>query len=96
MTSRKNSKTTGKAGRYASEQPTGGIRKFFQRLCIYGLTLIGMLLIYFVMGGDSKKLIGVKTSDEIPAGQSDGVTHSVGKPAMDENGNPIVTPAPED
>ena len=92
MTSRKNSKTTGKAGRYAAEQPTGGIRKFFQRLCIYGLTLIGMLLIYFVMGGDSKNLIGVKNSDETQPNQtanSDGFTHSVGKPAMDENGNPI-------
>ena len=95
MTSRKDLKTTGRSGsarRSSSTEPQargGGLRKFFQRLCIYGLTLIGMLLIYFVMGGDSKKLIGVKNPDEIPANQSDGVTHSVGKPAMDEYGNPI-------
>ncbi|MCR5165016.1 MAG: hypothetical protein K6C40_13425 [Thermoguttaceae bacterium] len=89
MTSKKNSKTT---GNQASESQSvgGGLRKFVQRLCIYGLTLIGMLLIYFVMGGDSRKLAGIKNpTDQTGEAANAGVSHSVGKPVMDENGNPV-------
>ena len=93
MPPRNNSKTSKKAAEQ-SQTVMGGFRKFLQRLCIFGLTLIGMLLVYFLMGGDSKKLTGVSNSGENPANQSagadgEGVAYSVGKPALDENGNPV-------
>ena len=89
MPPRKNSRMS----RKSSEPQTilGGLRKFLQRLCIFGLVLIGMLLVYFLMGGDSRKLTGVKDSGEKQTDQTDqGVAYSVGKPTMDENGNPTI------
>ena len=90
MPPRNNSKTSKKAAEQ-SQTVMGGLRKFLQRLCIFGLVLIGMLLVYFLMGGDSRKLTGVKDSGEKQTDQTDqGVAYSVGKPAMDENGNPTI------